>query len=184
MTNAIDLFPGVGDKHYFQNPETKEYWFHATSVCKQMGFENTSRTLMLYCDEDERFQEIFEGKAVWFISEAGVYGLAMVSKTEKAKEFKRWLKHDVLPKLRSEGTYTMSQTPLSELININSLLTCALVSGTPKSPELQELIEQNSPHLVADDWVEQPTYTEPIEESATNTWLDRAEDKFARLFAA
>jgi prophage antirepressor-like protein len=107
MPELLNIFPGIADKQYFQNPDTKEFWFHATAVCKEMGFENTSRTLMMYCDDDEKFQEIYDGKATWFISEAGIYGLAMISKTEQAKKFKRWLKHEVLPKLRSQGLYVV-----------------------------------------------------------------------------
>jgi prophage antirepressor-like protein len=111
----IELFPGIAEKQYFQNPETKEFWFHATAVCRELEFENTSRSLMLHTDEDERFQEIFEGRTVWFISEAGCYGLALASKSEKAKKFKRWLKHDVLPKLRASGYYIASNATSEQL---------------------------------------------------------------------
>jgi prophage antirepressor-like protein len=105
MSQLLSLFPGVAEKHYFQDTETKEFWFHATAVCKELGFENPSRSLQMYTDEDERFQEIYQGRSVWFVSEAGCYGLAMAAKTEQAKKFKRWLKHDVLPKLRETGLY-------------------------------------------------------------------------------
>jgi prophage antirepressor-like protein len=107
MSTVITLFPEVAEKHYFQNAETKEYWFHATAVCKRLGYSNVTSALMLHTDEDERLREVFHGRDTWFVSESGVYGLAMGAKTEEAKEFKRWLKHEVLPKLRAQELYTL-----------------------------------------------------------------------------
>lgn len=89
---------------------------------------------------------------------------------------------DVLPKIRSQGNYATGDVSLGDLLNINSLLLCAVISETPKTPELQDLINENSPHLVFDNCVgEVPTVVES-EESTTATWLDKAEISFARLF--
>jgi prophage antirepressor-like protein len=125
VTKLLNLFPGIADKHYFQDPETKEFWFHATAVCKEMGFENPSRTLMMHCDDDEKFQEVYEGKSTWFVSEAGIYGLAMISKTERAKEFKRWIKHDILPKLRATGGYIMESVSSEQIQPLQQELNAA-----------------------------------------------------------
>lgn len=128
MSSILVIFPEVSEKQYFQHPDTKEFWFHATGACKALGFENVGRTLMMYTDEDERFQEIVDGRATWFVSEAGFYGLAFASKKPEAKEFKRWLKHDVLPKLRSQGLYvTQIDTPLVEQISLS--LICSENQG-------------------------------------------------------
>lgn len=115
MSEILNIFPSIADKQYFQNSETKEFWFHATAVCNELGFKNPGRTLDMYCDDDEKFQEVLNGRVVWFVSEAGCYGLAMAAKTEASKKFKRWLKHDVLPKLRASGGYIMP-TATSEQI--------------------------------------------------------------------
>lgn len=110
MSNQLlVIFPEIAEKQYFQDVETQEFWFHATGVCKALGFENVGRTLIMYTDEDERFQEIVDGKATWFVSESGFYGLAFASKKPEAKAFKRWLKHDVLPKLRSQKLYVLQE---------------------------------------------------------------------------
>lgn len=106
LPDIIELFPGFEDRSYFQNPETGEFWFHATNVCKVLGFSNPTSALSLHCDDDEKLMEICNGKATWFVSEAGCYGLAMGAKNDVAKAFKRWLKHKVLPKLRSQGLVT------------------------------------------------------------------------------
>lgn len=105
LPKTISIFPGLEDKVYFQHPDTKEYWFQASGVCKVMGYSNVSSALNLHCEEDEKLMEIWNRKATWFVSEAGIYGLAMGAKTEIALKFKRWLKHEVLPKLRETGLY-------------------------------------------------------------------------------
>jgi prophage antirepressor-like protein len=115
LPDVIQLFPGFKDKRYFQDIETLEFWFHATNVCKTLGFANPTSALALHCDEDERRIEIVNGKATWFVSEAGCYGLAMGAKNDIAKNFKRWLKHDVLKKLRADGGY-IQPTATSEQI--------------------------------------------------------------------
>jgi hypothetical protein len=42
---------------------------------------------------------------VTIVTEAGVYRLIMVSKKPFAKQFQRWLFHEVLPKIRRTGSY-------------------------------------------------------------------------------
>lgn len=120
LPSNISLFPGIADRVYFQNPETKEFWFHATDVCKTLGYTNVTSAISLHCDDDEKLQEIWNGKATWFVSEAGCYGLAMGAKNDIAKKFKRWLKHDVLPKLRSSAGYIMPNASSEQLKALKS----------------------------------------------------------------
>jgi prophage antirepressor-like protein len=162
-------------------------FYRAIDVCSNLRHSNPTQALSRHVNP-KYIVQVDDGTnragKTNYLSEPGLYQLVFASKTEWAVKFQEWVFEDVLPKLRSQGNYDMNDAPLADLININSLLTCAIVSNTHMSPELQELIEQNPPHLVADDWVEQSTYKEPVEESATNTWLDKAEVKFTRLFAA
>ena len=46
-----------------------------------------------------------DGKAM-YISECGMYSLILGSKKKEAKDFKRWITHEVLPALRRRGHYT------------------------------------------------------------------------------
>jgi prophage antirepressor-like protein len=125
LPDIIELFPGFEDRSYFQNPETGEFWFHATNVCKVLGFSNPTSALALHCDDDEKLMEVVAGRQTWFVSEAGCYGLAMGAKNDVAKEFKRWLKHKVLPKLRSQGfaATQMRNESLADYEARNSFLT-------------------------------------------------------------
>ena len=122
MSEIMKLFPEISEKHYYQDPDTGEFWFHATGVCNALGFTNVGRSLVTYTDEDERFQDLHNGRSVWFVSEAGCYGLIMAAKTETAKKFKRWLKHDVLPKLRADGEYVLKNKPSARNVSQKFLL--------------------------------------------------------------
>lgn len=115
MSELLKLFPDIENPNYYQDPDTKEFWFHATGICEHLGFKNVSRTVLQHTDEDERYQDTFNGRSVWYVSEAGCYGLAMAAKSDTAKVFKRWLKHEVLPKLRAEGGYVMPDASPQQL---------------------------------------------------------------------
>lgn len=73
-------------------------WFHGADVCKILGFTNPTAAIQLHTDDDERKKvNIGTVNDVWFVSEPGLWGLILVSKSKIAKDFKRWLKHEVLP---------------------------------------------------------------------------------------
>jgi len=105
--SIISIFPEFESPIYLRNPETKKFWFQASNICNVLGFVNIQSALGLHCDEDEKYQQIWHGRATWFISESGCYGLAMGAKNDVAQKFKRWVKHEILP----------FSTEVSELVN-------------------------------------------------------------------
>ena len=48
------------------------------------------------------------------VNEPGLYSLVLRSRKPEAKEFKRWLTHEVLPQIRKTGRYSLAQ-PATEL---------------------------------------------------------------------
>ncbi len=103
---------------YFEASEIKSFideqgmcWFQMSHLAKALGFKNATDAMNYHTDEDERqLIEPLVGVNVWFVSEPGLWGMIFASKKPEAKEFKRWLKHDVLPKLRSQGLYALQQS--------------------------------------------------------------------------
>ena len=52
-----------------------------------------------------------------FINEPGLYTLVLGSRKKEAKEFKRWVTHEILPSIRRNGFYsTMTDEQLYELL--------------------------------------------------------------------
>lgn len=87
-------------------------WFIAKDVCDILGIRTNNLRAIL--DEDEVTEltndysiDIAQngGKSPLIISESGLYNLALKSRKPEAKEFKRWVTHEVLPTIRKTGGY-------------------------------------------------------------------------------
>lgn len=87
--------------------QDNEPWFVAKDVCDCL--EHTNPTMALQrLDDDERSKLNLgrQGEAN-VVNEYGLYSLVLSSRKPEAKEFKRWITHEVLPSLRKYGTYSM-----------------------------------------------------------------------------
>ena len=82
-------------------------WFVAKDVCAVLGLGNTSQTLS-YLDDDEqtiigndsRYKISGLRKDTRMVNESGLYELIFKSRKPEAKQFKRWVKQEVLPTIR------------------------------------------------------------------------------------
>ena len=80
-------------------------WFVATDVCEALGINNvTIASNRLDYDERDKFNLGRQGYAT-IINEAGLYNLVIGSRKPEAKEFKRWITHEVIPTIRKHGIY-------------------------------------------------------------------------------
>lgn len=88
-----------------------EPWFVAADVCQILELTNATMALSRL-DEDERskFNLGRQGEAN-IINEFGLYSLVLSSRKKEAKEFKRWVTHEVVPSIRKTGSY---QAPMSQ----------------------------------------------------------------------
>lgn len=83
-----------------------EPWFVAADVCKALEIDRTqSRRL----DDDEKgvysIQTPGGEQEVSVVNEPGLYTLVLGSRKPEAKEFKRWITHEVIPAIRKYGMY-------------------------------------------------------------------------------
>ena len=91
-----------------------EPWFVAKDVCDVLELDDTRRAVERL-DEDERslipvtdsLGRIQQG---WAINEAGLYTLILGSRKPEARQFKRWVTHEVLPSIRKTGGYQIPNT--------------------------------------------------------------------------
>ncbi|KFI66080.1 phage antirepressor KilAC domain-containing protein [Bifidobacterium cuniculi] len=92
-------------------------WFVAKDVCDVLG--TATNHVREYLDDDEvsnlRITDIAQsgGRAPVIISEAGFYKLVLRSRKPVAKEFQRWVTHEVLPSIRKHGGYMAGQEAMS-----------------------------------------------------------------------
>lgn len=90
--------------------ESGEPWFVAKDVCDILGHSNTSMALdRLDADERSKFNLGRQGETN-IVNEAGLYSLVLGSRKPEAREFKRWVTHEVLPTIRNHGTGMIQQT--------------------------------------------------------------------------
>lgn len=94
-------------------------WFALIDVCKIFELTNP-RMVAKRLDEDEvrKFNlRSLEGET-WFVTESGLYTVILRSRSEKAKPFRRWVTHNVLPSIRKQGYYSL--IPDNQLLNMLS----------------------------------------------------------------
>ncbi len=104
-------------------------WFVAKDVCDILGISN-NRDAISQLDNDEKNTVVIPdgipgnpNKAI--ISEPGLYKLIMRSRKPEAKEFQRWVTHEVLPIIRKHGAYMTQQTLDKALTNPDFLIQLA-----------------------------------------------------------
>ncbi len=100
-----------------------EPWFVAKDVCSCLELDNVSEAIN-GLDEDEKITlsnpdgNPRAGIPLSFniISEAGMYSLVLRSRKPEAKDFKRWVTHEVLPSIRKTGSYSMAPQTYPEAL--------------------------------------------------------------------
>lgn len=88
-------------------------WFVAADVCKALEISN-SRMATDRLDEDEKADVsltdtssngVSQSRSYTAVSEPGLYSLVLGSRKPEARQFKRWVTHEVIPAIRSHGAY-------------------------------------------------------------------------------
>ncbi len=119
-------------------------WFALVDVCNILELSN-ARMVADRLDEDEvrKFNlRSLEGDT-WFVNEPGLYHIVLTSRSEKAKPFRRWVTHEVLPTIRKEGFYSsLSDEQLLELLtNRQKENPKFLYDASLKQQERKELLK-------------------------------------------
>lgn len=94
-----------------------EPWFVANDVCEALDIKN-SRDALTRLDEDEKanvgLTDGSQNRRMNIINEYGLYILVMASRKQEAKEFKRWIAHEVIPAIRKTGGYIAGSEKMSD----------------------------------------------------------------------
>lgn len=173
--------------------ENGEPWFSGQDVCNIL--DTGTNHLREYLDEDEitniRTTDIGQngGKAPVFISEPGLYKLIMRSRKPEAKEFQRWVTHEVLPSIRKHGIYA-TETTIDQILadpDFGIRLLTDLKEERAKRLEAENHIKELEPKAKAlDDFTNVPDVLlvreaakllsntgTPIGEKELREWLSR-----------
>ena len=109
-TNQITPFEFHGNDVRALTDEHGDPWFIAKDICDVLGLGNITEALRALDDDEKsnfRNSEVAQngGRAPLIVSEAGFYKLVLRSRKPVAKEFQRWVTHEVLPQIRRTGGY-------------------------------------------------------------------------------
>lgn len=110
----------MNDLQVFQNERFGEVrtviregqpWFVAADVCRVLELDPTATRRL---DEDEKAalrltqtssNGVTQERDVTIVNESGLYVLVLGSRKPEAREFRRWITHEVIPSIRQTGGY-------------------------------------------------------------------------------
>ena len=131
-----------------------EPWFVAKDICEILEIKN-SRQALTRLDEDEKADVILndgsQNRNMSAVNEYGLYNLILASRKKEAKEFKRWITHEVIPSIRKHGGYIAGQEQMTD----EEIMAKAILMANSKIQELnhknQQLEMQNSQLTVVNE---------------------------------
>lgn len=114
-----------------------EPWFVASDICRSLDLSNPTMAMQrIDDDEKSKFNLGLSGGETNCVNEYGLYSLVLASRKREAKDFKRWITHEVLPSIRKNGGYIAGQETLSD----EELLSKALMVAQRKIDEKNNII--------------------------------------------
>lgn len=146
MNNEMQKFDFRGASLRTLTDEAGEPWFVAKDVCDILELTNPAVALQSL-DDDEKTN--LSNSYVWsesgrrplIISEPGLYRLVMRSRKPEAKEFQRWVTHEVLPSIRRTGGYI----PTTDADDDMTILAKAVMIGQrTMEAQKQKIAEQQT----------------------------------------
>ena len=121
-----------------------EPWFVASDICRSLDLSNPTMAMQRIDDDEKaKFNLGLSGGETNCVNEYGLYSLALASRKKEAKDFKRWITHEVLPSIRKNGGYIAGQETMSD----DELMAKALLVANNKIAERDKIIEQKQARI-------------------------------------
>lgn len=136
----------------------------ASDVAKVLGYRMAS-DMTRRLDEDEKGTRSVRTpggeQEVTTITESGLYSVILGSKIPAAREFKRWVTHEVLPSIRRHGAYMTEHTIEKVLTDPDTIIKLAtdLKQERARRAELEQQHELDKPKVLFADAVSTSTST-------------------------
>ena len=112
MSNELQVFSYTEAHQIRTTVIDGEPWFVAKDICDVLGLADVTSALRTL-DDDEKLVRKISGagqiRKMATISEPELYKLIMRSSKPEAKQFTRWVIHEVLPSIHKSGMYLADQ---------------------------------------------------------------------------
>lgn len=119
-----------------------EIWWVLKDVCGALGIANHHNVSAKRLEDDEKALYSVEGpdgqvQKTTIINEPGLYSVILRSDKPEAKDFKRWVTHDVLPSIRKTGSYDLEQAQVMTPAQLLAAQAQLLVDMERRMDEMQ-----------------------------------------------
>ena len=126
-----------------------EPWFVGKDVADILGYQNASKALADHVDPEDKLNNesllSLGQRGGWLINESGLYSLILSSKLPSARNFKRWITHEVIPAIRKTGGYIAGEKAMTD----DELLTRGYEIAMRKIAERDKQIASQATHIEA-----------------------------------
>ena len=131
-----------------------EAWLVAKDVCDILGIVNARDAVSELDDDEKNTVAITDGNRgnpnTNVINEAGLYKLTFKSRKPAAKEFTRWVTHEVLPTLRKTGSYSTKHSqpelPSGVIEGARIIFESAGITGNQAALALDNIYQSYTGH--------------------------------------
>ncbi len=147
MSNEIQRFDFKGESLRALTNEAEEPWFVLKDCMSILDLGNPTETVKMFDDDEFSTTEVIDSigrrQQAYIISEPGLYRLVMRSRKPEAKEFQRWVTHEVLPQIRRTGGYI----PTTDVDDDMTILAKAVMIGQRTMEEQKRRIAAQESHI-------------------------------------
>lgn len=128
-----------------------EPWFVLVDLCRVLGLTNPSEVARRLDADALSTAEVIDSmgrrQQARTVSEPGLYEVVFMSRRPGARAFRRWVTHEVLPRIRRTGAYrapALSGPELMAAALVEAQRT--LEAARSRAAELEERLEAEAPH--------------------------------------
>lgn len=138
-------------------------WFVLKDCMNILDLGNPTETVKMFDDDEFSTTEVIDSigrrQQAYIISESGFYRLVMKSRKPEAKDFQRWVTHEVLPTIRKHGIYA-TETTIDQILanpDFGIRLLTSLKEERAKRIEAENQVKELEPKAKAlDDFTNVP----------------------------
>ena len=136
-----------------------EPWFVLSDICKVLDIGNPSMVADRLDADALSTTEVIDSlgrtQRARTITEAGLYEVIFLSRKPEAKQFKRWVTHEVLPSIRKRGGYLTPEATEAALTDPDFIIRLAteLKTERAKRAVVEAQVEADAPKVLFADAV-------------------------------
>ena len=136
-------------------------WLVGKDVTEILGYKNSSKSIKDHVDDEDKLNNkslsSLGQRGGWLINESGFYSLVFGSRMPFAKQFKRWVTHEVLPAIRKHGAYMTDQKAFDVVHNESGLADLLQQAADQLKQKDIQIAEMKPKALFADAITESDT---------------------------